>query len=752
MALSKNDLARELFGKSRIEETSTHARETHVITGTATEDSADGTVRVDFGGNAVTADGQQSVPVTTTGDIREGDTVLATVVGSNGTAKSPTVIGTPGGGDRTRSEVAAATKSATEAETKAAEAVTKAAKAEKKADALEDTINSKADATVTLDDGSKAQLDTLVKQNAAKIETKADATVTLDDGTTAQLGTLVKQTAAGLTTKADATVTLDDGTKADLGTTVTQDHKSLTTVIKTQDDISTIIREDSTGVTVGKSEDGGKTYSTARAHVSSSGSFETVLPDGTVVASMGKDGQQIGADGETHFTIKNQEVTITTPEGKTPMHIIDTADYQKGGGTYITQNFTGDGVTKTFDIWTQPNGHTSDYVLTVDGITWTYDASGTGTGTSYRTYEYSSSYYLILASAPSTGTKIVFSYYSKTTGLISTNLGSDNDISTPGVVIGNHCRVSGYNSIATGTECTASGVCSHADGKGSTASGDYSHAEGRSSTASGYCSHAEGNNTASGDYSHAEGNGSTASGDYSHAEGDGIASGYCSHAEGGTASGLGSHAEGGTASGLGSHAEGHGIASGDYSHAEGNGSKASGDYSHAIGIGTIAKRNGQAVFGKYNYADIWNKYLFIVGNGSSDKSRSNAFAITDNGTIEATKGDMAIGTTLFQTTSNSTDIGFPDSHDYEFLVISAQTDDGVWYSQVIDTNDGDDFVVEFTDAHWNGDMYIKSATFRIKYHASEIVWENGGVIQVNGTYKQSGQYFYIRRVVGLGKK
>jgi len=702
MALSKNDLARELFGKSRIEEASTHARETHVITGTATEDSADGTVRVDFGGNAVTADGQQSVPVTTTGDIREGDTVLATVVGSNGTAKSPTVIGTPGGGDRTRSEIAAATKSATEAETKAAEAVTKAAEAEKKADALEDTINSKADATVTLDDGSKAQIATLVKQNAAKIETKADATVKLDDGTDAELGTLVKQTAAELTTKADATVTLDDGTKADLGTTVTQDHKSLTTVIKTQDDISTIIREDSTGVTVGKSDDGGKTYSTARAHVSSSGSFETVLPDGTVVASMGKDGQQIGADGETHFTIKNQEVTITTPEGKTPMHIIDTADYQKGGGTYITQNFTGDGVTKTFDIWTQPNGHTSDYVLTVDGITWTYDASGTGTGTSYRTWEYSSAYHLILASAPSTGTKIVFSYYSKTTGLISTNLGSDNDISTPGLVIGNHCHVSGYNSIATGTKCTASGVCSHADGNGSTASGDYSHAEGRSSTASGYCSHAEGNNTASGAYSHAEGNGSTASGDYSHAEG--------------------------------------------------NGSKASGDYSHAIGIGTIAKRDGQAVFGKYNDADIWNKYLFIVGNGSSDKSRSNAFAITDNGTIEATKGDMAIGTTLFQTTSNFTRISFPDSHDYEFLVISAQTDDGVWCSQVIDTNDGDDFVVEFTDAHWNVDMYVKSATFRIMHHASEIVWENGGVIRVNGTYKQSGQYFYIRRVVGLGKK
>ncbi len=59
-------------------------------------------------------------------------------------------------------------------------------------------------------------------------------------------------------------------------------------------------------------------------------------------------------------------------------------------------------------------------------------------------------------------------------------------------------------------------------GKDTTASGSYSHAEGGWSKASGYYSHAEGSNTkASGPYSHAEGRSTEASGDGSHAEGEG---------------------------------------------------------------------------------------------------------------------------------------------------------------------------------------------------------------------------------------
>ena len=81
-----------------------------------------------------------------------------------------------------------------------------------------------------------------------------------------------------------------------------------------------------------------------------------------------------------------------------------------------------------------------------------------------------------------------------------------------------------------------------------TSSGDYSYAEGEGTTASGYASHAEGGNTtASNSYSHAEGCNTTASSYASHAEGGStVASGYNSHAEGynTTASGINSHAEG----------------------------------------------------------------------------------------------------------------------------------------------------------------------------------------------------------------
>lgn len=204
-----------------------------------------------------------------------------------------------------------------------------------------------------------------------------------------------------------------------------------------------------------------------------------------------------------------------------------------------------------------------------------------------------------------------------------------------------------YTNVATGAN-------SHAEGIYTTASGDYSHAEGGSTTASGVDSHAEGESTtASGDYSHAEGVEATASGDYSHAEGiHTTASGDGSHAEGEDtiASNINSHAEGYStiASGDSSHAEGYGTtASGDSSHAEGEGTRAYGYSSHAAGCYTTAD-NCQYVIGKYNsprnpIASVDTVYnvsdtvsttypaLFIVGNGTDDTSRSNAFTVYANG-------------------------------------------------------------------------------------------------------------------------
>jgi len=59
--------------------------------------------------------------------------------------------------------------------------------------------------------------------------------------------------------------------------------------------------------------------------------------------------------------------------------------------------------------------------------------------------------------------------------------------------------------------------------------------------------------------------------------------------------------------------------------------KANGKYSNAEGLNTIAQSNHQNVQGKYNTPDYANKYAYIVGNGSSDTSRSNAHTLDWNG-------------------------------------------------------------------------------------------------------------------------
>ena len=87
------------------------------------------------------------------------------------------------------------------------------------------------------------------------------------------------------------------------------------------------------------------------------------------------------------------------------------------------------------------------------------------------------------------------------------------------------------------------------------------------------------------------------------------------------------HAEGygTTADGFYSHAEGIGTyAYGNYSHVEGCETDANGVCSHAEGYGTIADGDNQHVSGKFNIADNNNDYVEIIGNGSSDISRSNA--------------------------------------------------------------------------------------------------------------------------------
>lgn len=96
------------------------------------------------------------------------------------------------------------------------------------------------------------------------------------------------------------------------------------------------------------------------------------------------------------------------------------------------------------------------------------------------------------------------------------------------------------------------------------------------------------------------------------------AEGSCSHAEGYWTSALGDNA----------HAEGsESVAEGDSSHAEGVMTDALGFCSHAEGYRTKASSDYQHVQGRHNIEDTENKYLHIVGNGTSESKTNNAHTL-----------------------------------------------------------------------------------------------------------------------------
>lgn len=63
------------------------------------------------------------------------------------------------------------------------------------------------------------------------------------------------------------------------------------------------------------------------------------------------------------------------------------------------------------------------------------------------------------------------------------------------------------------------------------------------------------------------------------------------------------------------------------------GGTSTGAYALAANKGTLASSQYQTVLGKYNTEDTNDSYALIVGNGSSDTSRSNALAVDWNGNL-----------------------------------------------------------------------------------------------------------------------
>lgn len=193
--------------------------------------------------------------------------------------------------------------------------------------------------------------------------------------------------------------------------------------------------------------------------------------------------------------------------------------------------------------------------------------------------------------------------------------------------IGNYSAVLGYNNEAIGKGSFAAGIDNIANGAYSVAFGNQTKALGPYSMAHGWASRAEG------EYSMAIGDCMRATGKGAFAQGLGDVLSLWK----GNAKGDYSHSEGGYtwADGKGSHAEGESTeALADYSHAEGRLTQASGLYSHAEGYGTITTGAGSHAAGIYNLEDTtvsednpMGTYASIIGNGISNKVRSNAYTL-----------------------------------------------------------------------------------------------------------------------------
>ncbi len=67
--------------------------------GVATNESVDGLVMVDMGGDTVSPDDDQSIECETTFKVYEGDEVIVSLIGADGSGKTPIIIGVIGRGD-----------------------------------------------------------------------------------------------------------------------------------------------------------------------------------------------------------------------------------------------------------------------------------------------------------------------------------------------------------------------------------------------------------------------------------------------------------------------------------------------------------------------------------------------------------------------------------------------------------------------------------------------------------------------------
>ena len=94
------DMARSLMGSKR-----NNPGQTTTAYGRATSDSENGFVMVDMGGDTVSPDDDQSIECETTFKVYTGDEVIVSLIGADGSGKTPIVAGVVGRGDEMQLDI-----------------------------------------------------------------------------------------------------------------------------------------------------------------------------------------------------------------------------------------------------------------------------------------------------------------------------------------------------------------------------------------------------------------------------------------------------------------------------------------------------------------------------------------------------------------------------------------------------------------------------------------------------------------------
>lgn len=100
------EIAKALFGTKPQQP---NGGQTTTTYGIAVGDSENGLVRVNLGGDTVSADDEQTVEIETTFAVKEGDSVITSLIGADGTGKAPVVTGVVGRGDEQEAEIKSVT-------------------------------------------------------------------------------------------------------------------------------------------------------------------------------------------------------------------------------------------------------------------------------------------------------------------------------------------------------------------------------------------------------------------------------------------------------------------------------------------------------------------------------------------------------------------------------------------------------------------------------------------------------------------